>query len=149
VTRLAPAVVVAFLLGACGGPVVLDANGAVVIDESGEPIGGSGPVTVRGAPECGSDLVAIIEIDYPLGNLQPGESRMYVRDPDSVIPPIELEAPYDGRSSLSNDVRFTGYEVGPYTIWLGEDSDQYIYLVDGARVEAWPGVIDLECVGGP
>ena len=147
-SRWASAVVVVLLLAACGGPVVLDADGAVVLDESGEPIGGNGPVTVRGAPECGSDLVAIIEVDYPLGNLQRGESRMYVRDPDAVIPPVELEAPYDGRSSLSNDARFTGYEVGPYTIWLGEDSDQYIYLVDGTRVEAWPGVTDLECVKG-
>ncbi len=144
-TRLAVAVSAALLLAACGSPVVLDANGATVLDESGKPIGGVGPVTVRGAPECGSDLVAIIEIDYPLGNLQPGETRTYVRDPDGVIPPVELEAPYDGRSSLSNDARFTGYEVGPYTIWIGEDSDQYVYLVDGPRVEAWPRVIDFEC----
>ncbi len=134
------------LLAACGGgPVVLDPDGAVVVDESGDPLGGNGPITVRGAPECGSDLVAILEIEYPLGDLQPGETRTYVRDPDGVIPPVQLEAPYDGRSSLESGVRFTGYETGPYTIWIGEDSDQYVYLVDGPRVEAWPRVIELDC----
>jgi hypothetical protein len=136
----------AFVLAACGGgPVVLDPDGAIVVDEAGEPIGGNGPISVRGAPECGSDLVAIIEIDYPLGDLQPGESRTYIRDPDGVIPPVQLEAPYDGRSSLDSGVRFTGYETGPYTIWIGDDSDQYVYLVDGPRVEAWPRIIDLGC----
>ena len=123
---------------------MLDPDGAVVVDESGDPIG-DGPLTVRGAPECGSDLVAILEIEHPLGDLQPGETRTYIRDPDGVIPPIELLAPYDGRSALSRDARFTGYETGPYTIWIGEDSDQYVYLVDGTRVEAWPRIIDPEC----
>lgn len=138
-------VVVALLVVACSGPVVLDPDGQAVVDESGELIGGNGPVTVRGAPECGSELVAVIEIEFPLGNLDQGETRTYVRDPDAVIPPVELEAPYDGRSSLSSDARFTGYETGPYTIWIGEDSDQYIYLVEGPRVEAWPRVISLDC----
>ncbi len=138
-------IALALLLGACGGPVVLDPEGQAVVDESGESIGGNGPVSVRGAPECGSDLVAVIEIGFPLGNLDQGETRTYVRDPDSVIPPVQLEAPYDGRSSLSGDARFTGYETGPYTIWIGEDSDQYIYLVEGSRVEAWPRVLSLEC----
>lgn len=138
------------VLAACsGGPVALDPDGAVVVDESGDPIGGNGPVTVRGAPECGSELVAILEIEYPLGDLQPGETRTYVRDPDGVIPSVELLAPYDGRSALEGDARFTGYETGPYTIWIGEDSDQYVYLVDGPRVEAWPAVEVLECDGGP
>lgn len=134
------------LVAACGGgPFVLDPDGAVVVDESGDPIGGNGPITVRGAPECGSDLVAILEIEYPLGDLEPGEVRTYVRDPDGVIPPVELSAPYDGRSALESDARFTGYETGPYTIWIGEDSDQYVYLVDGPRVEAWPRIIALDC----
>ncbi len=144
--RAALVAAAALLLGACdGGPVVLDPEGAVVIGEGGEPIGGNGPVTVRGAPECGSDLVAVIEIRHPLGDLEPGETRVYVRDPDEVIPPVELEAPYDGRSSLDRDARFSGFEVGPYTIWLGGDSDQYVYLVDGSRVEAWPRILDLPC----
>jgi hypothetical protein len=148
VRRLGAVVATAGLaLTACsgGGPIVLDPDGAVVIDESGEPIGGNGPVTVRGAPECGSDLVAILEIDYPLGDLEPGESRTYIRDPDGVIPPVELFAPYDGRSALESDARFTGYETGPYTIWIGEDSDQYVYLVDGPKVEAWPRIVDPDC----
>jgi len=143
------AVAGAVLTACSGGPVALDPEGAVVVDESGDPIGGNGPLTVRGAPECGSELVAILAIEYPLGDLQPGETRTYVRDPDGVIPSVELLAPYDGRSALEGDARFTGYETGPYTIWIGEDSDQYIYLVDGSRVEAWPAVDDLECDGGP
>ncbi len=124
---------------------MFDPDGAIVVDESGDSIGGNGPVTVRGAPECGSELVAIIEIDHPLADLEPGESRTYIRDPDGVVPQVQLEAPYDGRSSLDSGTRFTGYETGPYTIWIGEDSDQYVYLVDGPRVEAWPRVIDLDC----
>ena len=145
--RLAWLACVGVVLTACGGgdPVALDPDGAVVLDESGDPIGGNGPLTVRGAPECGSDLVAILEIEHPLGDLQPGETRTYIRDPDGVIPPVELLAPYDGRSALDRDARFTGYETGPYTIWIGEDSDQYIYLVDGPRVEAWPAIVDPDC----
>ena len=32
-----------------------------------------------------------------------------------------------------------------FTIWLGEDADLYIYLVNGSRVEAWPQVLDFSC----
>ena len=145
--RVALVACAGIVLASCGGggPVVLDPEGAIVVDESGDSIGGSGPLSVRGAPECGSDLVAILEIEFPLGDLQPGETRTYIRDPDGVIPPAELLAPYDGRSALDRDARFSGYETGPYTIWIGDDSDQYVYLVDGPRVEAWPRIIDPDC----
>lgn len=132
---------------ACGGdPVTLDPNGVTIVDANGDAIGPGAPVRLRGAPECGADTVAVIEIEYPLGDLAPDEVRTYVRDPDAVLPPELLEAPYDPRSSLSSDARFTDYATERYTIWLGADSDQYIYLVDGPRVEAWPRVADLDCL---
>ena len=145
------ALAAALLLGvaACGESIALDPAGVEVVDETGESLGEAGPVRLRGAPECGADTVAIIEIEHPLGDLEPGEKRIYVRDPDSVIPPRLLEAPYDHRSSLDSDTRFTGYETDRFTIWLGPDSDQYIYLVDGPRVEAWPRVDELDCSGFP
>ncbi len=87
----------------------------------------------------------MIEIDHPLADLEPGESRTYVRDPEEVLPPEIFEAPYDPRGALDDDVRFTGYQTERFTIWIGPDSDQYIYLVDGPRVEAWPRVLDFDC----
>lgn len=144
-TRGALLLTVALACAACGGPLELNPDGATIIDESGESLVGDLPVSVRGAPECGSELTAVIEVSYPLGNLERGETRTYVRDPDAVIPPVELEAPYDGRSSLSDDARYTGYGSGPYTIWIGSDADQYVYLVDGPRVEAWPRINELNC----
>ena len=136
------------LVSACGGErVTLDPDGVEVLDDSGEPIGDSGPIELRGVPECGADTVAVIQIEHPLGDLEEGERRTYVRDPDAVLDPRLLEAPYDPRSSLSSDARFTGYQTERYTIWLGADSDQYIYLVDGPRVEAWPLADALPCAG--
>ncbi len=149
-TRVAVAASLLLVVVACGGePVTLDPNGVAIVDETGDALGPGGPVRLRGAPECGADTVALIEIEYPLGDLAPGEVRTYVRDPDSVIPPQLLEAPYDYRSSLSSETRFTGYETDRFTIWLGADSDQYIYLVDGPRVEAWPRVEGLDCDSFP
>ena len=139
---------VLLLVTACGGErVTLDPDGVEVVDEAGEPIGYDGPIAVRGVPECGADTVAVIQIDHPLGDLEQGERRTYVRDPDAAVDPRLLEAPYDPRSSLSSDARFTGFQAERYTIWLGADSDQYIYLVDGPRVEAWPRVETLPCAG--
>ena len=146
--RVAVAASLLLTVVACGGePVTLDPDGVTITDENGTALGSDDPVRMRGAPECGADTVALIEIEYPLGDLEQGEVRTYVRDPDAVIPPQLLEAPYDYRSSLSSDARFTGYQSDRFTIWLGADSDQYIYLVEGPRVEAWPRVEDLDCRG--
>ncbi len=82
------------------------------------------------------------------GFLELGESfdaeeptfRRYARDPDASLPTVELLAPYDGRSALSRDARFTGYETDRFMLFLGGDQDVYAYLVDGPRVEALPRV---------
>lgn len=144
-TRVVAALALALLVAACSDPVILNPDREPIFDETGTDIGSAGLVRLRGAPECGSDQIAVIEIDYPLGNLDQGESRTYVRDPEGVLPQRMFEAPYDSRGSLSTDARFTGYETGVFTIWIGDDSDLYIYLVDGPRVEAWPQVLDFNC----
>lgn len=138
-------VVAGITFSACSEPILLDPGGVPVFDPDGDVLGGAGPVRLRGAPECGADTVAVVEIDYPLGNLDPGETRTYVRDPDGALPPEIFEAPYDFRGSLENDARFTGYETDAFTVWIGADSDLYIYMVDGPRVEAWPQVINFDC----
>ena len=96
-------VVLGLIATGCSETVLLSASGEPVFDENGDDVGTGGPIRLRGAPECGSDQVAVIEIDYPLGNLDQGESRTYVRDPEAVLPPQIFEAPFDARSSLSRD----------------------------------------------
>ena len=74
------------------------------------------------------------------------EVRRYARDPERSLPTIELLAPYDSRSALSRDARFTGFQTDAFMLFLGDDQDVYAYLVDGPRVEALPRVESaLEC----
>ena len=74
------------------------------------------------------------------------EPRRFARDPGRELPPVELQAPYDPRSALSRDARFTGFETDRFMLFLGDDQDTYAYVVDGPRVEALPRVEDsLAC----
>ena len=74
------------------------------------------------------------------------EPRRFARDPGRGLPSVELRAPYDPRSALSRDARFTGFETDRFMVFLGDDQDLYAYVVDGPRVEALPRVEDgLAC----
>ncbi len=83
-----------------------------------------------------------LEIRYPLDGTGDREMRRYVRDPEEVLPTIELYAPYDARSALSRDALFTGLETERFMLFIGADHETYVYLVDGPRVEALPRAED-------
>ena len=142
------AAVVALAVVACSGPAVID--GPVEwVDDGGSPVD---PSLLSLEPdECaGRRSAAVLEILWPLnpGANEEQRLRRYVRDPDLVISPRELAAPYDAASSLPQDARFTGYSGGPFQLWIGPDDDIYVYISDGPRVEALPRIVDdepIEC----
>ncbi|WP_037671317.1 hypothetical protein [Streptomyces griseus] len=65
------------------------------------------------------------------------DARLYARDPDGVLEPRMLTAPYDGDVTLPNDAHDTGYRFHDRKLWLTDDpSKVYVRTPDG--VEAWP-----------
>jgi hypothetical protein len=97
------------------------------------------------ADDCpGRESGAFLDVMWPLDRV-PGvepEMRRYVRDPERVMPTRQLLAPYDASSSLPRGALFAGLVSGPFQLWVAGDSDIYLYLVDGARVEALPRAAD-------
>ncbi|MGN9762371.1 hypothetical protein [Streptomyces sp. SD31] len=69
------------------------------------------------------------------------DRKLYARDPDGVLDPGMLNAPYDGDVSMPGDAHDTGYRLGDRRLWLtDEKSMAYVRTPDG--VEAWPRVKD-------
>ncbi|WP_282700656.1 hypothetical protein [Streptomyces sp. CC219B] len=66
------------------------------------------------------------------------DARLYARDPEGVLPPEMLTAPYDGEARMPDAARDTGYRYADRQLWLTEDdrSPAYVRTPDG--VEAWP-----------
>jgi hypothetical protein len=63
--------------------------------------------------------------------------RRYARDPEGLLEPGTLTAPYDGSAHLPADARDTGYRYGDRQLWLTDDRrTAYVRTADG--VEAWP-----------
>lgn len=88
----------------------------------------------------GRESAGFLDVMWPLEEV-PGvepEFRRYVRDPEAVMPPTQLLAPYDAASSLPREARFTGLRAEPFGLWAGADDEIYLYLVHGTRVEALP-----------
>lgn len=88
----------------------------------------------------GRESGGFLDVRWPLEDV-PGvepEFRRYVRDPDAVMPPTQLLAPYDAASSLPREARFLGFTAEPFGLWAGADDEIYLYLVYGTRVEALP-----------
>ncbi|WP_264924133.1 hypothetical protein [Streptomyces sp. A012304] len=69
------------------------------------------------------------------------DAMTYVRDPEGVLEPGMLTAPYDGDVRMPADARDTGYRLGDRQLWLTDDrTTAYVRTPDG--VEAWPSAKD-------
>ncbi|MEU1511582.1 hypothetical protein ABZ490_05405 [Streptomyces sp. NPDC005811] len=84
-----------------------------------------------GAEHCGWEKA------HFLGTGRGDDYRQYVRDPDGVLEPGLLTAPYDDDVRMPADAHDTGYRYGDWRLWLTEDrTTAYVRTPDG--VEAWP-----------
>ncbi|MFF3333943.1 hypothetical protein ACFYWX_31070 [Streptomyces sp. NPDC002888] len=65
------------------------------------------------------------------------DARLYARDPDGVLEPGMLTAPYDGDVPMPAGAHDTGYRLRDRRLWLtGDPAKAYVRTPDG--VEAWP-----------
>jgi len=140
--RLVVGVIV--LLAACAAPVDTEPYpGVPWVDAQGEAV--DPEILALYSDDCpGRESAGFLDVMWPLDDV-PGvepEMRRYVRDPDSVIPTSQLLAPYDRASSLPRGALFAGLDTPDYQLWIGPDSDIYVYLVYGSRVEALPRALD-------
>ncbi|MEX1004435.1 MAG: hypothetical protein WD156_03580 [Acidimicrobiia bacterium] len=138
------AVGVIALLTACAPPGETEPYpGARWTDAQGEAVDSA--VIALYSDDCsGRESAGFLDVMWPLDDV-PGDDagmRRYVRDPESVIPTLQLLAPYDRASSLPRGALFSGFATPAYQLWIGPDSDIYVYLVYGSRVEALPRAVD-------
>lgn len=72
--------------------------------------------------------------------------KLYARDPDGVLEPGMLTAPYDGDVRMPASARDTGYRYQDWQLWLTPDASKaYVRTPDG--VQAWPLVKDsMRCM---
>jgi hypothetical protein len=132
------------LLAACAPPVETEPYpGIPWTDAQGEVV--APEILALYSDDCaGRESAGFLDVMWPLDEV-PGvepEMRRYVRDPESVIPTGQLLAPYDRASSLPRGALFAGLATPDYQLWVGPDSDIYLYLVYGSRVEALPRAVD-------
>jgi len=131
----------ALLLAACSPAVMIDPAGQGFLDDGGSQVDRRFAYVAPAEEACGWGSAAILEIGWPPEDAVAGtatETRFYVRDPDGVLPPTILEAPYDGGSSLDRTTGYTGLHTSTFQLWTGGDDDIYVYAVAGPTVEAWP-----------
>ena len=138
--RVLMMIIAAAFVAACSEPLraIAPYPGEEWFDPSGEPV--SPERLVLYASDCPAwSGAGFLELG-PEFDPEVPEVRRYARDPDRSLPTIDLLAPYDSRGALNRDSRFTGFETDSFMLFLGQDQDIYVYLVDGPRVEALPRV---------
>ncbi|MFH8798512.1 hypothetical protein ACH4F6_02755 [Streptomyces sp. NPDC017936] len=91
--------------------------------------------TSAGAEHCGWQSASFLALGGG------ADGRTYVRDPDGVLDPGMLDAPYDGDVRMPAGAHDTGYRYRDRQLWLTDDrATAYVRTPDG--VEAWPSVKD-------
>ncbi len=133
----------ALLTAACGPDIEVDPAGQGFFDASEQPVDRRIAATYPVDEDCGWEAAMVLELAWPPEDALAGkstETRFYIRDPQYVVPPELLSAPYDGGSALDFRSVYTGLHTTTFQLWVGEDEDIYIYVVAGSRVEAWPRV---------
>ena len=130
-------VLLALVVG-CGGPSITIGGEAQWYGADGNPV-----------PPAVVSAAAFLRVSWPPGTTIAGEvpeRRLYVRDPDAVLPASRLDAPYGLFASLPRGAAYTGLHTDDFQLWIADDSDIYVYVVYGSRVEAWPRTDpELDC----
>jgi hypothetical protein len=104
-------------------------------DEKGERQPVAQIHTSAGAEHCGWQEARFLSLG------RGADGRTYVRDPEGVLEPGMLTAPYDGDARMPADAHDTGYRYQDWQLWLTDDrATAYVRTPDG--VEAWPSAKD-------
>lgn len=64
--------------------------------------------------------------------------RVYVRDPEGVVPVEDGAGPFKREAALPEGATFTGYRNGDQELWVSTEDERYIYIVEEDSVERWP-----------
>ena len=141
-------VLLALVVG-CGGPSITIGGEAQWYGADGNPVPPAVVSVAPGPADCGWQSAAFLRVSWPPGTTIAGEvpeRRLYVRDPDAVLPASRLDAPYGLFASLPRGAAYTGLHTDDFQLWIADDSDIYVYVVYGSRVEAWPRTDpELDC----
>jgi hypothetical protein len=86
---------------------------------------------------CPNEDTVLLHLGWPLGTPQlKGPARQYVRDPNpNHLGGIEG---FVADADLPRSARFSGYRRGDVELWVGDDADEFVYLVADDHVERWP-----------
>ncbi len=137
------------LIAGCGGPSIVIGGELPWYGADGNPLPPAVVSVGPGPAGCGWESAAFLRVAWPPGDAVGGDTsqlRLYVRDPDAVLPAARLEAPYGLYASLPRGAAYTGLHTDDFQLWTADDSDIYVYVVYGSRVEAWPRTDpDLSC----
>lgn len=129
------------LLAGCGAEEEAEPAGAwsragtTVADDLIES--GAGPA------HCGWQSAHFLHISWPPGSFPAhrADRRVYIRDPEGVLPEGQVQARFQADAALPADARPTGYENDGRELWFApgdEDATAYLVTEDGDTVEAWP-----------
>ncbi|MEW2398849.1 hypothetical protein [Streptomyces sp. NPDC046862] len=104
-------------------------------DEKGDRVPITEVTTSEGPEHCDWQKAHFLQTG-PGGG---ADDRLYVRDPDRVLPRQMLTSAYDGDVTMPRGARDTGYRLHDWELWFtGDKSKAYVRTADG--VEAWPAV---------
>ncbi len=129
-----------------GAPIEFDAYpGPTWRDAKGRAVDADTMNLILGHEHCGWQSVGLLHTSWPLGaeGGADAEHRMYVRDPDQVLPPHLVPATLDLAAALPDGARPSGFTAEGLELWLAADVDEFVYLVAGDRTERWPRAREL------
>ena len=94
-----------------------------------------------GPEHCEWETATFLAMGWPLGTpATPTNGRQFIRDPEGVLRAAGVTSPLLD-AELPPSARSTGFVAGDIELWLGDDADDVVYLVNGQNhedVEAWP-----------
>jgi immunoglobulin-like protein involved in spore germination len=119
----------------------VDGNGVPLPDGSPDAAG-TVLFVFRGAEHCQWQSVTFMHIGWPVGTVSnyPDQWRQYVRDPEGLFDDGALHVGYLSDTSLPSDAADTGYQRGPWRLWVSpSQADDAIFVVntDTGAVERW------------
>lgn len=118
-------------------------------DGNGVPLPNGSPdstgtvlVVFRGAEHCQWGSASFMHVGWPLGTAANSleDWRQYVRDPKGLFDDGALQVGFLSDTSLPADAADTGYQRGPWQLWMSpSQADDAVFVVneDTAAVERW------------
>lgn len=96
-------------------------------------------IAMRYGSSCYPDNVREILVGTPLGApTTPGTARIFVRDPDGDANGAFSTRPLRLDATLPKSAKDSGYRFKELELWTADRDKDYVYVVAGDTVEAWP-----------